>query len=76
LSVYRIGYAVNDVFTDYLKLGSPSTLTREQVRNLTERNDGRPIISTRVAVSARGVFSRDFQIRENDVFLMTLAPRR
>jgi xylan 1,4-beta-xylosidase len=76
LSVYRIGYAVNDVFTDYLKLGSPSTLTREQVRNLTQRNDGRPIISTRVAVSTSGAFSRDFQIRENDVFLMTLAPRR
>jgi len=73
LTVYRTGYAMNDVFTDYFKLGSPPTLTREQVKHLAQRNDGRPELTTRVAVKARGVFSRDFQIRENDVYLLKLS---
>jgi len=74
LSVYRIGYGINDVYTDYLKMGAPPSLTRQQVKDLAQRNDGRTASSTRVTVGARGMFSRDFRIRENDVFLIKLAP--
>lgn len=73
LNVYRAGYGVNDVYTDYFKLGSPSTLTREQVKALAERNDGKPIATTRVEVKA-DVFSRDLPLRENDIYLVTLMP--
>ena len=75
LSVYRTGYGMNDVYTDYLKLGSPRTLTREQVKTLAQQNDGRATLTTRVVVGARGSFSRDFPIRENDVFLIKLIPK-
>jgi xylan 1,4-beta-xylosidase len=73
-TVYRVGYGVNDVYTDYLKMGSPKTLTREQARSLAERNDGRPVATARVEVDASGALSRDFTVRENDVYLVTLLP--
>jgi xylan 1,4-beta-xylosidase len=74
LSVYRVGYGLNDVYTDYLKLGAPPTLTREQVRALAERNDGRPVSTERVVVEASGLFSRDLPLRENDLYLLTILP--
>ena len=76
LSVYRVGYGVNDVYTDYLRMGSPPVLTREQVRSLAARNDGRPVTTARVEVKAAGLFSRDLPLRENDVYLITLQPAR
>jgi xylan 1,4-beta-xylosidase len=72
LNVYKIGYAVNDVYTDYLRMGSPPSLTREQVRSLAERNSGRPISTERVVIKGPGLFSRDLPLRENDVYLVTL----
>lgn len=72
LNVYQIGYGVNDVYTDYLRLGSPPSLTREQVRSLAERNSGRPVSTERVVVKGSGAFARDLPLRENDVYLLTL----
>jgi xylan 1,4-beta-xylosidase len=74
LTVYRVGYGVNDVYTDYFKMGSPPALTREQVRALAERNGGKPVETSRVEVKAPGAFSRDLPMRENDVYLLTLLP--
>jgi xylan 1,4-beta-xylosidase len=76
LNVYRVGYGVNDVYTDYLKMGSPATLTREQVQALAERNNGQPVSSMRVKVNTSGVLSRNVSMRENDVYLITLLPLR
>lgn len=72
LNVYRVGYGVNDVYTDYFKLGSPATLTREQVRALAARNNGDPVSTARVQITRAGAFTRDFPLRENDVYLITL----
>jgi xylan 1,4-beta-xylosidase len=72
MNIYRIGYQVNDVYADYLKLGSPQALTREQTRSLAEKNDGHPVESTRVTVGAGQTFTRDIRLRENDVYLITL----
>jgi xylan 1,4-beta-xylosidase len=72
LNVYRVGYRVNDVFGDYLSLGEPSTLTRKQVLELAERNDGRPIDTTRIRINRGREFVREVQLRENDVYLITL----
>ena len=73
LNVYRVGYGVNDVYTDYFKMGSPKTLTREQVKALGERNDGRPVETQAVRVPKSGVFSKDVPLLANDVYLITLA---
>jgi xylan 1,4-beta-xylosidase len=71
MKVYRVGYAVNDVYTDYFKLGSPSTLTREQVKSIADRNDGRPL-STTVVIKNSGAFLQELPLRENDVYLVML----
>jgi xylan 1,4-beta-xylosidase len=70
--VYRVGYQINDVFADYLKLGSPPALTREQVRELAEKNDGRPIVAGSIRLRAGQTFIRDVPLRENDIYLITL----
>ena len=72
MSVYRIGYRINDVYDDYLQMGSPTTLSREQVRELAERSDGRAVETTRLRIRAGQPFTRDVQLRENDVYLITL----
>jgi xylan 1,4-beta-xylosidase len=72
MSVYRVGYEVNDVYTDYLKMGAPQTLTREQTRELSVKTDGRPLDSALVRINAGQAFTRDFGLRENDVYLVTL----
>ena len=72
LNVYRVGYAQNDVYTDYFKMGSPRTLTREQVKALSDRNNGTPLSTMRVVVTKSGDYSRDLPMRENDVYLVTL----
>jgi xylan 1,4-beta-xylosidase len=72
MNIYQVGYQVNDVYADYLKLGSPQALTREQTRQLAEKNDGRPIESARIRIGPGQNFTRDLRLRENDVYLITL----
>jgi xylan 1,4-beta-xylosidase len=72
VSLYRVGYQVNDVYAEYLKLGSPNSLGREQTRALAQQTDGRAISTTRERVRAGEVVLRNLPIRENDVYLMTI----
>jgi xylan 1,4-beta-xylosidase len=72
VNVYKVGYQVNDVYADYMKMGSPVSLTREQTRKLAESNDGRPINTARVKINSRQTFTRDFSLRENEAYLVTL----
>ena len=76
IKVYRVGYQVNDVFSDYLKLGSPATLTRRQVRELADKNDGRPFDFGSIRIRAGQNFVRSLSLRENDVYLITLEGSR
>jgi xylan 1,4-beta-xylosidase len=72
LNVYRVGYRFNDVYTAYLKLGSPSNLSRAQVRALAEQNDGRAIITERARVTAGHPFVYDVLLSENEAHLILL----
>ena len=72
MNIYKVGYQVNDVYADYLKMGSPLNLTREQVRELAQKNDGRPIQTSPVRIRAGQTFTQDLPLRENDVYLITL----
>ncbi len=76
LNVYRVGYRANDVYGDYLSSGGPATLTRKQVLELAQRNDGRSIDSTRIRMNRSREFVRDVQLRENDVYLIELLHRK
>jgi len=67
----RTGYRVNDAYGTYMALGSPSQLSPAQVEAIKRADDGRPSSSEVVKV-ADGRFAREFDVRENDVFLLTL----
>jgi len=70
LEVYKVGYKVNDVFTDYLGMNKPNQLTQQQVNTLKEKNNGAPIATETVIVDANGMYKKDFNINENDVLLL------
>jgi xylan 1,4-beta-xylosidase len=70
--VYQVGYHVNDVYDDYLQMGSPTALQPAQIQRLRERSDGRPVETARVQIRAGQTFTRNFSVRENDVYLITL----
>jgi xylan 1,4-beta-xylosidase len=72
LDVYKVGYRVNDAYATYLAMDSPNQLTKQQVETIKEMNDGRPVSSAVIEISSNGVFEKDFPMRENDVYLVTL----
>ncbi len=72
VNVYQAGYQVNDVYTSYLKMGSPQNLTREQVKKLAETNNGMPVESLQVKIKGKQPFAKEVNLRENDVFMFTL----
>ena len=71
VEVFRTGYRVNDAYGTYMTLGSPSQISPAQVEAIQRANDGSPSSSEIVKISG-GRFARDFDVRENDVFLVTL----
>ena len=72
LKVYQIGYGVNDVYTDYLKIGAPNNLKREESAKLAERNNGQPIEDSTIQIKQNKEFTKEINVRENDVFMITL----
>ena len=74
LAVYKVGYRANDVQASWHDMGSPSQLTRAQVRTLNKASAGEPVVDEQVVIPSDGQFSRDFTLRENDVYLVELRP--
>ena len=74
MQVFQTGYRVNDVFTGWLDLGSPSQLTRAQVNTLHQKSSGDPETVETIQVEAGKPFTRAFPLRENDVYFVRLAP--
>lgn len=72
LEVYKIGYRCNDAFSSYLDLGKPSQLSKIQVEQIKKQNDGSPVIKEIINVKSGMPFSKELDIRENDVFFMNL----
>ena len=70
----KVGYRANDVQSAWRDLGSPSQLTRAQVTMLKKASTGEPVLTERVEVGTAGSFSRRFEMRENDVWLVELRP--
>jgi xylan 1,4-beta-xylosidase len=70
--VYQTGYKVNDAYTTYLEIGAPSQLTREQVQTIKQKTSGAAIIQKTIVISAGKTFSETLDLRENDVFLVTI----
>jgi len=73
LNIYKVGYRVNDPYTMYYDMGRPAQLTKEQVQKIKELNDGSAISSEKIKVKKETPFIEELEIRENDVFLMTIS---
>jgi xylan 1,4-beta-xylosidase len=72
LKVYQTGYKINDPYTTYLDMGSPSQLTKQQVQTIKQKNNGAPVMQKTIVVGSNKTFNETLDLRENDVFLVTL----
>ena len=72
LKIYKVGYRSNDAYTSYYDLGRPNQLTKKQVEQIKELNDGSPISAEIIKVKAGVPFSKELDLRENDVFFLDL----
>ncbi|MFH6997679.1 glycoside hydrolase [Flavobacterium sp. FlaQc-57] len=72
LETYKVGYKTNDAYADYLAMGKPSQLSKQQVEILKKKNNGALIASEKVTIDSNGTFTKSIKINENDVFLLNL----
>ena len=72
LEVYKVGYRCNDAYTSYFDLGRPAQLSKVQVEQIKELNDGSPISKEIITVKTGVPFIKELDIRENDVFFLNL----
>lgn len=72
LDVYKVGYKVNDSHTAYIEMGRPDQLNKAQVEDLKKKSQGTPVSSETVTIKKDGMFTKDFDIRENDVYFIDL----
>lgn len=71
MEIYKVGYRVNDAYTNYVDMGSPRQLSMQQVKKLKEQN-GSPVAIQQIEIKPGAAFFREFKIRENDVILLNL----
>jgi len=71
--IYQTGYRVNDPYASYLDLNKPGQLTREQAYGIKKLNDGSPVLKEIIKINSAGIFLKELEIRENDVFLLNLS---
>ncbi len=72
VSVYKTGYHANDPYSAYFEMGSPSQLTKEQVKTLKQKDADEPIEQSTIAVNASGNFAKQLTISQNDVLLIKI----
>ena len=72
LEVYKVGYRSNDAYSTYLSLGKPKQLTKQQVAQIKKQNDGAPVLKEIISVKDGTPFSKELDLRENDVFFVNL----
>jgi xylan 1,4-beta-xylosidase len=72
LKVHKTGYRCNDAYTSYYDLGRPSQLTKNQAEQIKKQNDGSPVLKELITIKTGIAFSKELDIRENDVFLLNL----
>ena len=74
LKVYRTGHDQTDPYTAYIRMGSPATLTANQLKQLQTISTGGPVEARTVRIKD-GSFHQHFPMNQNDVYLVTLQPR-
>ncbi|MDR6339790.1 xylan 1,4-beta-xylosidase [Filimonas zeae] len=72
LELYKVGYRANDAYTTYLDMGKPAGLSKEQVAQIKNINNGKAFHKEIVTVKNKEAFVKELDIRANDVFLLQL----
>jgi xylan 1,4-beta-xylosidase len=72
LSLSRIGYHSNDAYADFMQMGAPSWLSQQQVKEISSKNTGTPIVRQSVTVTAGAPFTHTIDLHENDVWLAVI----
>jgi len=72
LEVYKVGYRSNDAYSTYLSMGKPSQLNRAQVDQIKKQNNGSPVSREIITVKEGVPFTKELDMRENDVFFLNL----
>jgi xylan 1,4-beta-xylosidase len=60
----------------YRDLGAPAQLTKAEVAKIKSANNGAPVEVRAVNIGNDEKFEQQFDLRENDVVLITLKPQR
>jgi xylan 1,4-beta-xylosidase len=74
VQIFRTGFKANDAYTAYLELGSPKTLTDQQVRDLNALTVDKPETRS-LTIGKTGAASVAVTMRANDVVLVKVAPK-
>ena len=72
LEVYKVGYRSNDAYSTYLSMGKPAQLSKQQVDQIKRLNDGSPVSKEIITVKNGIPFSKELDLRENDVYFLNL----
>lgn len=72
LEVYKVGYRSNDAYSTYLSMSKPAQLTKQQVEQIKQQNNGTPVSKEIIAVKDRILFTKEIDIHENDVYFLNL----
>lgn len=73
VAIHRTGFEANDAHTAYLRMGSPATLSEDQLRVLQEKTEDKPeVVSLRIDES--GTANLPLTMRQNDVVLIEIQP--
>ena len=75
LTLSRVGYRSNDVYADFMQMGSPTWLSQRQVAQLSAQNDGTPMLRQRLTVTPGAPLEYVLPMRENDVWLAVITKR-
>ena len=72
LEIYKVGYKVNDPYATYLSINKPNQLSRQQVNDIKQQNNGAPVSIEMVTIDSKNMYIKEIKINENDVFLLNL----
>jgi len=72
LDTYRIGYKLNDPYSEFIGMGRPMDLSRQDVAKLKALSSGKP--DSESSVTVNGEYSSTLPMLENSVYLLTFTP--
>jgi xylan 1,4-beta-xylosidase len=74
LQVKRTGFRANDAYSAYIEMGSPKSLSTDQLSKLQQLTQDTPEIDRKVTIGANGEYTMDIPMRSNDIVLTVLTP--